>query len=131
NTIYLLAFDRNQVAKALNRRTGDSGFEYLEKIVQVPFELPLPERESLRALFFGHLEEIVGETHTDLLDNERLAALMRTGLESLMNTPRDIVRLTNSLRVTYGAVRGEVNVADFIALEALRVFVPTVYDRIR
>ncbi len=131
NTIYVLAFDRNQVAKALNRRTGDSGFEYLEKIVQVPFELPLPERQSLRALFFGHLEEIVGETNTDLLDNEQLAALLRTGLEPLMTTPRDIVRLTNSLRVTYGAVRGEVNVADFVALEALRVFVPTLYDRIR
>jgi predicted KAP-like P-loop ATPase len=48
-----------------------------------------------------------------------------------METPRDIVRLTNSLRVTYGAVRGEVNIVDFVALEALRVFEPAVYDRIR
>ncbi|MEJ7791999.1 MAG: KAP family NTPase [Gaiellaceae bacterium] len=131
NTIYLLAFDRGEVARALSGRTTQAGFDYLEKIVQVPFELPLPERESLRALFFEHLEEIVGQVDTDLLDNEELGALLTSGLDPLMKTPRHIVRLTNSLRVTYGAVRGEVNVVDFIALEAFRVFEPAVYDRIR
>jgi predicted KAP-like P-loop ATPase len=131
NTIYVLAFDRDQVANALSERTTQAGFDYLEKIVQVPFELPLPERESLRALFFEHLHEIVGQVDTDLLDNEAFGALVTSGLDPLMKTPRDIVRLTNSLRVTYTAVRGEVNVADFIGLEALRVFEPAVYDRIR
>ena len=46
---------------ALRERSGQSGFNYLEKIVQVPFELPLPERESLRALFLEHLRGIVGD----------------------------------------------------------------------
>jgi predicted KAP-like P-loop ATPase len=131
NTIYVLAFDREQVAKALSGRTAQAGFDYLEKIVQVPFELPLPEQEALRGLLFDHLREIVGEVDEDLLDNEELGALMTHGLDPLMETPRDIVRLTNSLRVTYGAVRGEVNIVDFLALEALRVFEPAVYDRIR
>jgi predicted KAP-like P-loop ATPase len=131
NTIYVLAFDRDQVAGALSQRTGQAGFAYLEKIVQVPFELPLPEREALLGLFFDQLSEIVGEVESDLLDNEELRALLTDGLDALMETPRDIVRLTNSLRVTYGAVRGEVNVVDFVALEALRVFEPHVYDSIR
>jgi predicted KAP-like P-loop ATPase len=140
NTIYLLAFDRDQVAGALSTRVRrisrsglqeQSGFDYLDKIVQVPFELPLPEREALRALLIGSLHEIVGEVDEDLFDAEQFNALLHRGLLKLLKTPRDIVRLTNSLRVTYGAVRGEVNVVDFVALEALRVFTPSVYDRIR
>jgi predicted KAP-like P-loop ATPase len=131
NVLYLLAFDRDQVTNALRDRSGQSGFNYLEKIVQVPFELPLPERGSLRALFLEQLRGIVGDVDEELLDTEALNAVLTTGLEPLMKTPRDIVRLTNSLRVTYGAVRGEVNVVDFVALEAIRVFEPRVYDRIR
>jgi len=131
NTIYVLAFDREQVAKALSRRSSQAGLEYIAKIVQVPFELPLPERDALLGLFFDQLHEIVGEVDDDLLDNEELRLLLTDGLDKLMETPRDIVRLTNSLRVTYGAVRGEVNVVDFVGLEALRVFEPQVYDSIR
>lgn len=131
NTVYVLAFDREQVAKALSRRSSQAGLEYIEKIVQVPFELPLPERDALLGLFFDQLHEIVGEVDDDLLDNEELRLLLTDGLDKLMETPRDIVRLTNSLRVTYGAVRGEVNVVDFVGLEALRVFEPQVYDGIR
>ena len=44
---------------------------------------------------------------------------------------RDIVRFTNTLSVTYPAVVGEVNPVDFIAIEALRVFLPSVYDALR
>jgi predicted KAP-like P-loop ATPase len=131
NTIYLLAFDRVQVAKALSDRAGQAGFDYLEKIVQVPFELPIPEREELLGLFYDQVREIVGVVNTDLLDNEEMRGLLTDGLDVLMDTPRRIVRLANSLRVTYGAVRGEVNVTDFVALEALRVFEPEVYDAIR
>lgn len=131
NTIYVLAFDRQQVAEALSRRSSQAGLEYIEKIVQVPFELPLPERDALLGLFFDQLHEIVGEVDDDLLDNDELRLLLTDGLAKLMDTPRDIVRLTNSLRVTYGAVRGEVNVVDFVALEGLRVFEPQVYDSIR
>jgi predicted KAP-like P-loop ATPase len=33
--------------------------------------------------------------------------------------------------VTYAAVRGQVNVVDFVGLEAVRIFLPTLYDSIR
>lgn len=40
NTIYLLAFDQAIVSKALAQEQGGAGDQYLEKIVQVPFQLP-------------------------------------------------------------------------------------------
>jgi predicted KAP-like P-loop ATPase len=131
NTVYLLAFDDDVVASALSADEVD-GRAYVEKIVQVPFELPIPESATLQTLFIEQLEAIVGEeVDPDLLDNEDLSTLLHFGLMPLMATPRDVVRLTNSLRVTYAAVLGEVNVVDFVGLEAARIFLPPLYERVR
>ena len=40
NMIYLLSFDREVVARALSDEQKCNGEEYLEKIIQVPFEVP-------------------------------------------------------------------------------------------
>ena len=53
------------------------------------------------------------------------------GIDPLIQVPRDVVRFTNTLSVTYPAVCGEVNPVDFIALEAIRNFLPDLYDIIR
>jgi predicted KAP-like P-loop ATPase len=131
NTVYLLAFDNDVVVSALSTESVD-GSAYVEKIVQVPFELPIPEKTALEALFLEQLDAIVGpEIDPDLLNRDDLATMLHFALMPLMDTPRDVVRLTNSLRVTYAAVRGEVNVADFIGLEAARIFLPPLYDNVR
>lgn len=52
-TIYLLAFDYDVVVKALGKVQHGDGKEYLEKVIQVPFEIPAPSMESIHdALFF-------------------------------------------------------------------------------
>lgn len=59
NVTYLLGFDKQVVARSLDRLQGGSGEDYLEKIVQIPFELPLVDRVSIRALFFEQLDLII------------------------------------------------------------------------
>ncbi len=46
-------------------------------------------------------------------------------------TPRDLIRLTNALAVTWAAVGNEVDRADFIAVETLRLFRVGVYRALR
>jgi predicted KAP-like P-loop ATPase len=46
NTRYILSFDRKVVEKALDGEQGTSGREYLEKFIQVPFDLPLPNQKK-------------------------------------------------------------------------------------
>jgi predicted KAP-like P-loop ATPase len=131
NTVYLLAFDQRVVGAALSTDEVE-GSAYVEKIVQVPFELPIPETSALEALFLEQLEAIVGEdVDPDLLNRDDLSLMLHFALMPLMDTPRDVVRLTNSLRVSYAAVRGEVNVVDFVGLEAARVFLPPLFESIR
>jgi len=131
NVVYLLAFDKKVVIKALEQIQNLPGEEYLEKIVQVPFELPLPDKVSLRNLLFERLDAILAGTPKELFDKSYFVNVYFDGIDHWINTPRDIVRLTNTLSVTYPATKGEVNPVDFIAIETLRVFCPLVYDIIR
>jgi predicted KAP-like P-loop ATPase len=48
-----------------------------------------------------------------------------------IRTPRDVIRLANSLSVTWPAIGREVDRADFIGIETLRLLRPTVYRAIR
>lgn len=131
NVVYLLAFDRDVAARAIEQQSGLPGERYLEKIIQVPFELPPVDRAALRAALFTRLDEILGDVPEGSFDQSYWANVYHDGIDALIQVPRDVVRFTNALAATYPAVCGEVNPVDFIALEALRVFLPSLYDVIR
>jgi predicted KAP-like P-loop ATPase len=131
NVTYLVALDRAVAVSALGRIQEGSGEDFLAKIVQVPFELPPPDQAALAQILSGHLEAILPDTPTLLAGEPRLPRLYSGGLSALVRTPRDVARLANALSLTYGPVRGEVNAADFVALEGLRLFAPTIYDLVR
>lgn len=131
NVIYLLTLDKEVAIKALEGTQGMPGEEYLEKIVQVPFELPMPDKTALRGLFFERLNEVIDNTVPGGFDQTYWTNVYYEGIDAFIRTPRDIVRLSNTLSVTYPAIKWEVNLVDFVAVETLRVFVPKVYDTIR
>lgn len=124
NIIYILAFDSNVVIDALEDLGIKDGMTYLEKIVQVPFRLPQPDENDLLRLLVEKLNVIINDLPSSLFNEERGYL---TDIKSMIKSPRDVYRFVNTLSVTYPIVRGEVNVADFIAIEALRVFHPKVY----
>lgn len=128
---YLLAFDRGVAADAIGKQTGLPGERFLEKIIQVPFELPMVDRTTLRQALFSKLDVVMAGTPEGRFDVGHWQNVYFSGLDQLFTVPRDLVRLTNALSVTYPAVVGEVNPFDFIAIECLRVFLPSVYDAIR
>lgn len=129
---YLLAFDREAAVQAIERDSGLPGARYLEKIIQVPFETPLIDRATLRNVVLRRLDEVVLSCiPEDSFDSSRGAMVLLGGIERLVCVPRDVVRLVNTLSVTFPAVAGEVNPVDFIAIEMIRVFLPKLYDTIR
>lgn len=129
--IYLLAFDTHVVTKALDSLHDGFGTEYLEKIVQVPFELPSPDRTALQQLLLTRLNIILGDVPEEQFDQQYWGNVYLDGIDALIRTPRDVTRFTNALSVTFTAVKGEVNPVDFVAVEALRVFLPDLYAAIR
>jgi predicted KAP-like P-loop ATPase len=131
NVVYLLTFDKKVVIEALRESQGISGENYLEKIIQFPFELPLPDRSSLYRLLFARLEDIMAGTPEGLFDQTYWGNVFMRGIEHFISTPRKINLLSNTLSVTYPAVQGEVNPVDFIGIETLRIFCPEAYGMIR
>jgi predicted KAP-like P-loop ATPase len=125
--IYLLAFDESVVLEALAGMHGESGRGYLEKVVQAPIELPPIDRHALQTLLLEQIDLIIADSPERLWESDRWLDVYREALEGLIQTPRDAKRLVNALRPSYAAVMGEVNVVDFIAIQALRVFGPEIY----
>lgn len=126
NTTYVLAFDPAVVRQALTEKEV-SGQVYLEKIVQVAFELPPPETELLFRIFFEQLDGVLGQVPQTTWDERRWVNLFHAGLKEFFSNVRNIKRFINALRLNYGLVAGEVNPIDFMGVEALRVFVPKAY----
>ncbi|MDQ6871497.1 MAG: P-loop NTPase fold protein [Gemmatimonadota bacterium] len=131
NITYVLAYDQGRVAAALDETHAGSGSAFLQKIVQAPFDLPLPDKAQLRQLFFERLNTVLASVPEEAFDQVRWANMFVDGVEHFVNSPRAIVRVMNALLVTYPAVEGEVDVIDFIAIETIRVFAPALYEEIR
>jgi predicted KAP-like P-loop ATPase len=129
NVIYLLAFDRNLAEKMISERFPAEGTSYLDKIVQGAFDLPLPDREDLQTQVLQVVQDTMGSPEDRKM--VRFMNLFYDAVAPFLSTPRDAVRLTNAIRVSWSAVSGEVDRADYLALEAIRIFLPKTYAQIR
>ncbi len=129
NVIYLLVYDRPLAEKIVSERYPSEGPHYLEKIVQAAFELPDPSPRDVQQHLLSLIESICGApAEADLV---RFMNIFYEGISPAMRTPRDVTRFTNSLSVSWPAVAGEVDRADFLALEMLRLRHPSIYRAIR
>lgn len=128
NVIYLLFFDKEIVIKALADTQEISGETYLDKVVQLSFEIPSPDKTLLRKLLFEKLNDVLADTPKQLFNQTHWGNVYYQGIDHFINKPRDIVRLIDNLSVTYSVVKDEVNAVDFIAIESLRVFCPIIYN---
>jgi len=131
NTVYILAFDKKVVIKALEKVQEEKGENYLEKIIQVPIKLPLADKNIIRKMLFEELSVVLSGTPNELFDSTYWEDVYWDGIDPFINTVRDVKRLVNAVRITYPSVKGEVNAVDFIAIETLRVFCPEVYNLIK
>lgn len=127
---YVLAFDYDMVVQALDNE-GMDGDDYLKKIVQLPVTLPEPQKHAIQNIFITNIEQAVEPDWEPPLE-ERWTDVFQNGIRPLLDTPRAAVRLSNAIKISYSMFEpGEVNVTDLVGIEAIRVFYPDVYDKIR
>jgi len=131
NTIYMLAFDRDVVKNALEKVQGGSGIGYLEKVVQIPFEIPLISKQEVERLLFSKLDELIKDLPEGKWNQNYWINIYNSGLKHFFGNIRDVTRYINSLRFSFEIVKGEVNTIDFFAITGVQVFFPEVYYGIR
>lgn len=127
NMIYVLAFDRSRVEKALDE-DGLPGRAYLEKIVQVIFTVPHPSGESLREVLYEELNAVFSRVVTLRYANSLFTDIYAEILRPLIKNIRDVRRYVASLESVLHVVEDQIEAADLLALEAIRVFIPDAYD---
>jgi predicted KAP-like P-loop ATPase len=129
NTVYLLSYDQERVERALGRE-GESGRAYLEKVVQIVHHVPELRESDLVHVLIEKLNEIVQTIPDTNADNDNLQNIVHFGIKPLFRGLRDIYRFVNALRPTLEQTGDEVAISDVLAMEALRVTHPAVFDGI-
>ena len=130
NLIYIVLCDRLRVEQALDE-DGLSGRDYLEKIIQWPFDLP------------GASEHILGQQLREEIENAReditnhgpfdewvWLDVFREIVRPLIRNMRDVRRYAAAIRGTVAGLEGKVALADVLGLEAIRIFMPDVFNRL-
>ena len=126
-TIYILSYERDAVIEAIGKAGVQAPDQYLEKIVQAPFDLPLPDRLDLWKLTHDHLNHVLPEYQQASWNGNRWKEVYLEGIEDLIRTPRNLKQLINALQFAYPPVRGHVDPVDFVAIHAVRLFAPSVH----
>lgn len=130
NINFVLLYQPSIVEKALEPVAAGEGRDYLEKIVQASFDLPPVTGATLLSIFLNQLDELVSSfaTSDNGFNQTRWGNVLKGGIEPMIRNLRDSRRLLTSIAIHVEMHRGEhafeVNIIDFIALEALRVFEP-------
>ncbi|ECG0898172.1 TPA: AAA family ATPase [Escherichia coli] len=129
NVMYLVVFDRQLADKAINEKYPSEGPHFLEKIIQAGFELPMPVSTDLNNAVLASIDEICGTPSEDQL--VRFMNVFYDVVAPYITSPRHVSRFQNAISVTWPAIAGEVNLADFVALEIIRLYEPTLFSAIK
>ncbi len=136
-TTYVLAFDEQMVASAIGERFGSgdkkAGESFLEKIIQIPINIPKAQPEALKKFCFALVEKALNDNNIDISETEvqRFVYQFSTNILERLDTPRLAVRYGNSLSFTLPLLIGEVNIVDLMLIEALKTFYPNYYQFVK
>jgi len=130
NTVYLLTFDRNVVVKAIEKDQLGRGEEYLDKIIQVPIDVPLISKYEIERILYGHLRKLIESDVAVSFDQDHWNSVYNSGFKHFFKNIRDVTRYINLLKFYFEIVKEEVDLVDFFGITAIQVFIPHVYQRI-
>lgn len=126
NVIYILAFDRHRVEAALADENVD-GRAYLEKILQIAYDVPRIPDATLRRLFLSGLQATVDGFSTGPVDESRWPDVFADCIWPLVNNLRDVKRYLAALPLTLRQLGDNVALVDTLAAEAVRTFLPDLH----
>jgi predicted KAP-like P-loop ATPase len=128
--VYLLAFDRSRVEEALAEQ-GVPGRDYLEKILQLAVDLPAIPAQVLRGQTLTAVDGALANIdNPGPFDDQVWPDVYMEIIAPLIRNMRDVRRFAAAIHGTVRGLEGQIALADVLALEAVRVFLPDVFYRL-
>ena len=128
NIIYILVMDREVAQRALIDVHNIDGNKYLDKIIQVPLELPEIRKTKLQDILIIKLHEILKETsYKAKIDGKYWSRILINCISPYINNLRDVNRVLNTFQFRYGILQHETSFEDLIAITTLEVLEPKLF----
>ena len=127
NVVFLLAFDIRRVAKSLGDNDEEDGMQYLNKIIQDSYHLPMVGEGSISAMLIDRLNKMLDGRDIGRIDNAAMTSVLSEVVKPLLGNLRDVKRYLNALPLTLDMVEYEVALPDILGLEAVRVLRPSIF----
>lgn len=131
NTIYLLAFDKKVVVKALEKIQEGKGEDYLEKVIQMPIEVPNIQKKELHQILFNNFDDIISKNNNILFSKEHWQTLFEPCVSPFIKNLRDVNRLCNLVQFKLAALESEADFTDVVSISVAEIYLPTIYDWIK
>lgn len=132
---YILPFDKRYVCSAIEEclPKNQNGDEFIEKLIQVPINLPALTQEKIDRVMIDKMNKLFNEFEITLTEDEisRFQRLYFYGVNKYITSPRDINKIMNVFRFKMPLTVGEINVIDSSIIEIIRVFDEPLYELIR
>lgn len=131
NLVYLVAFDRVRVETALTE-VNIPGRDYLEKMLQLAVDLPaVPDQVLTRELLESIDSALRDVENAGPFNEQAWPDVLMEVIRPLVKNLRDVRRYVAAVHGTVRQLDGQVALVDVLALEAVRVFLPDVFDELR
>ena len=128
NIIYVVVFDRSRVESALTI-AGHPGRDYLEKILQYSINIPSVPRDVMISNITYALNEALNDIPSPgPFDSVLWPDVLMEVVYPLIKNMRDIRRYSTAVRGAVFSFEGSIALVDLFALEAVRLFLPDVFD---
>lgn len=136
NVYYLLSYDEGTLLDVLSRTPLVGGKQsrakdYLEKIIQMRFDLPPLRASQASALVEGHIQQLEArlDVELDAVSRQRFTRAYET-LSYRLGTVRSVNRFFAQMALLTPELASDVDLVDFILLTWLRVFEPRLYSAV-
>lgn len=126
--VYLLAFDRAVVEKALCNLQRDDGAGYLDKIIQLSIEMPRLSSSDISQQINLIVSNLQKRSPFSFEDQTHLSNVLTRIVSPLICAPRDICRIKNYAETNSARLHGDICVADLIALSTIQTLLPDLYS---
>jgi predicted KAP-like P-loop ATPase len=132
-TSFLLCFDPEYLAGALEKHGIKKSDQYVDKVVQLRVPLPLITYKDMQRLADIELANLSDKSLTDHFekDQERLSLLYHQFIKYLIRTPRELKRVFNNLRFVLTQTEGMVSFTDLFCLSVISIKAQHIYQSLK